>query len=68
MNTKRLFVLISVVCGLNGLLFAPLADAQARDLPDFADLVEEAPRLGRKPRQTQVAASEPLQMVETRRD
>ncbi len=30
--------------------------------------VEEAPRLGRKPRQTQVAASEPLQMVETRRD
>ena len=30
--------------------------------------VEEAPRLGRKPRQSQVAASEPLQMVETRRE
>jgi serine protease Do len=42
MNTKRLFVLISVVCGLNGLMFTPLADAQARDLPDFADLVEKA--------------------------
>jgi len=42
MNTKRLFVLISVVCGLNGMLFTPLADAQARDLPDFADLVEKA--------------------------
>jgi ribonuclease E len=28
----------------------------------------EAPKLGRKPRQVQVAAAEPLQMVETRRD
>ncbi len=42
MNTKNLFALFSVVFGMTGLLAAPVAGAQVRDLPDFADLVERA--------------------------
>ncbi|HPU52381.1 MAG TPA: DegQ family serine endoprotease [Burkholderiaceae bacterium] len=42
MNTKKFFVVMSFVCGFSGLLASPQAGAQARDLPDFADLVEKA--------------------------
>ncbi len=46
-----------------GLVMIETSSATPREQPQ-----PEAPKLGRKPRQAQVVAAEPLQMVETRRD
>ncbi|MCX7274823.1 MAG: serine peptidase, partial [Burkholderiales bacterium] len=42
MNSKRLLLLFTLLVGLFGPLTGPGVQAQARDLPDFADLVEKA--------------------------